>query len=75
MQLMMYLGNDLVDSIPVDLHLLSQPGYLGKFKRVLKNKHAELIQESSVPPEFLVVDLKPAMTTKMQNSTHRKEGV
>ncbi len=60
MQLMMYLGNDLIDSVKVDVHLLSQPGYLGKFKRVLKSKNAEIIQESGVQPEFLVVDLKPA---------------
>lgn len=75
MQLMMYLGNDLIDAISVDLHLLSQPGYLGKFKRVLKNKHAELIQESAAQPEFLVVDLNPAETTKTQHNMRRKEEV
>jgi hypothetical protein len=75
MQLMMYLGNDLIDSIPVELRLLSQPGYLGKFKRVLKNKHAEMIRESSEQPEFLVVDLRPATPSKTQNSIHRKEEV
>jgi hypothetical protein len=73
MQLMMYLGNDLIDSISIDFHLLSQPGYLGKFKRVLKNKHAELIQQSPTQPEFLVVDLKPAMNSKTQNSIYKEE--
>jgi len=73
MQLMMYLGNDLIDSICVDLHLLSQPGYLGKFKRVLKNKHAELIQASSAQPEFLVVDLKPAPNYKPENRIHKEK--
>ena len=62
MQLMMYLGNDLIDSTPVNLGQLSQPGYLGKFKRVLKDKHAELIRQSSANPEFLVVDLVPAVS-------------
>lgn len=60
MQLMMYLGNDLIDSIPININQLSQPGYLGKFKRVLKDKYAHLILESSLQPEFLVVDLVPA---------------
>jgi len=64
MQLMMYLGNDLIDSIPVNFYQLSQPGYLGRFKRVLKDKHAETIRESPINPEFLVVDLAPAVSNK-----------
>jgi hypothetical protein len=59
MQLMMFLGNDMIDSIPVQLDQLSLPGYLGRFKRVLKEKHAVLIRESQSPPEFLVVDPSP----------------
>ncbi len=68
MQLMMYLGNDLIDSIPVNFDLLSQPGYLGRFKRMLKNKHAELIQQSPTQAEFLVVDLKPVTNSKKQDN-------
>ena len=60
MQLMMFLGNDMIDSVPVQLDQLSLPGYLGRFKRVLKEKHADLIRESETPPEFLVVDPSPA---------------
>jgi hypothetical protein len=60
MQLMMFLGNDMIDSIPVNTDQLSLPGYLGRFKRVLKEKHADLIRESGTPPEFLVVDPSPA---------------
>jgi hypothetical protein len=58
MQLMMYLGNDLIEAVPVHSDRLAQPGYLGKFKRVLKEKYAELISESSVAPEFLIIDIK-----------------
>ena len=65
MQLMMFLGNDMIDSIPVQLDQLSLPGYLGRFKRVLKEKHADLIRESQTPPEFLVVD--PAPVKKLTN--------
>ena len=71
MQLMMYLGNDLIDSIPVNFHQLSQPGYLGKFKRVLKNKHAGIIMESAVPPEFLVVNLVPASSARKQETAYQ----
>lgn len=64
MQLMMYLGNDLIESVPVNSDQLSLPGYLGKFKRVLKEKHAQLISESPKGAEFLVIDIAPAMNAK-----------
>ena len=59
MQLMMYLGNDLIDSVPVNMYDLSKPGYLGKFKRQLKQRHLELIQEANEQPEFLVINMSP----------------
>lgn len=59
MELMMYLGNDLIESIKLDDHRISKPGYLGTFKRCLKQKYRELIQESPNPPEFLVIDPSP----------------
>ena len=62
MTLMMYLGNDLIESVSVNNGQLSIPGYLGSFKRLLKQKHFHLIQESSVEPEFLVIDLNPVLT-------------
>lgn len=60
MQLMMYIGNDMIESVPLSEEHISQPGYLGKFKRMLKDKYAELIRESKTPPEFLVVDITPS---------------
>ena len=59
MQLMMYLGNDLIDSVPVNMYDLSKPGYLGKFKRQLKQRHLELIQAADEQPEFLVINMSP----------------
>jgi len=59
MELMMYLGNDLIESIPVKSDQISQPGYLGSFKRQLKVRHAVLIQSSPTQPEFLVINLQP----------------
>jgi hypothetical protein len=68
MELMMYLGNDLIESVPIRLDQLSQPGYLGKYKRVLKEKHAQLISESCTGPEFLVIDLCPQTTNQTNTS-------
>ena len=55
MKLMMYLGNNLIESIPLNELDLKLPGYLGKFKRNLKLKYGELLQKASEPPEFLVI--------------------
>lgn len=55
MQLMMYLGNDLVEAVPLEDSNIPKPGYLGNFKRNLKLKYNELIQQFAEPPEFLVM--------------------
>jgi hypothetical protein len=59
MKLMMYLGNDLIEAVPIQKDALRQPGYLGKFKRHLKTKYNELISQFPEPPEFLVIDPGP----------------
>jgi hypothetical protein len=62
MKLMMYIGNDLIESIPLDLNLIPKPGYVGSFKRTLKQKYRELIQQFPDPPEFLIVPPAPAQS-------------
>jgi hypothetical protein len=63
MQLMMYIGNDLIEAVPLDKEQVPVPGYLGKIKRHLKEKYASEITESAEPPEFLVIDLQPSSTS------------
>ena len=58
MELVMYLGNDLIEGIKLNNTLLSKPGYLGNIKRYLKNKHQELVQQSGENPEFLLAHLE-----------------
>ena len=62
MQLMMYIGNDLIEAVPLQKEGLRQPGYLGKFKRNLKQKYEELIKQCSSDPEFLVIADMPQVT-------------
>ena len=69
MKLMMYIGNDLIESIPLELDRISKPGYVGNIKRVLKNKHSELIQQYGDKPEFLIFE--PDSST---NQTINKNG-
>ena len=64
MELMMYLGNDLIESVPVLSDKISQPGYLGQFKRGMKCRYAELLQQTPQPPEFFVVDMSPRLMSK-----------
>jgi len=56
MQLMMYIGNDHIESIKLDPDRISKPGYLGTFKRNLKLKYKDLISEHGSPADFLVID-------------------
>jgi len=58
MTLMMYIGNDLIEAIPVEEERVRIPGYLGQFKRTLKIKYQALINQQNNPPEFLVADIK-----------------
>jgi hypothetical protein len=60
MELLMYLGNDLIESVPLNTAKISEPGYLGSFKRELKQRYSILLQEAPDAPEFLVVNLQPA---------------
>lgn len=63
MQLMMYIGNDLIEAIPLENEKIPKPGYVGQFKRNLKIKYRELIRKYSNPPEFLVTALQPQSNT------------
>ena len=65
MQLMMYIGNDLIESVPLDKEQVPVPGYLGNIKRHLKEKYKTLIEESAERPEFLVSDFQS--TSKCQD--------
>ena len=57
MKLMMYIGNDLIEAVPLELEKIPKPGYVGSFKRNLKLKYKDLIRKFQDPPEFLVVNL------------------
>lgn len=67
MQLMMYIGNDLIDAVPLDSNNIPKPGYLGSFKRSLKQKYRELILQYPDPPEFLVIEPTPAKPASRQD--------
>ena len=55
MKLMMYIGNDFIEAINLDINRISKPGYVGQFKRTLKIEYRNLIEERNNKPDFLVV--------------------
>lgn len=68
MQLMMYLGNDHIESIKLDPDRISKPGYLGTFKRNLKVKYKDLIMEYGSAADFIVVgEVKQPYSEKINN--------
>ena len=68
MQLMMYIGNDLIEAIHLELKNIPKPGYVGSLKRNLKMKHKELIQQVGERPEFLVIN--PVSNTQQADAGH-----
>ena len=56
MQLMMFIGNDHIESVSLDKGKISKPGYLGTFKRSLKMKYKDLISQHGSPADFMVID-------------------
>ena len=55
MELVMYVGLDMLDTVRLNTDQISQPGYLGSLKRELMQKHAGQLEYLSVEPEFLLV--------------------
>ncbi len=56
---MMYIGNDLIESVQLDNESIPRPGYVGSFKRNLKIKYNDLIKQCQQPPDFLVAETVP----------------
>lgn len=65
MQLMMYIGNDLIEAVTLHDESIPKPGYVGNFKRRLKIKYQDLIRQYSTPPEFLVANPLPKAKTQI----------
>ena len=54
MRLLMYVSNELIDSIYLEHKKVTLPGYVGSFIRLLKEKHNQILDQSMEEPQFLV---------------------
>jgi hypothetical protein len=57
MELMMYIENDCIDIMGVENSFIHQPGYLGHFVRLLRQKHESLIYAMNREPEFFLREI------------------
>ena len=74
MQLMMYIGNDFIESVKLDPDRVSKPGYLGTFKRNLKIKYKELISQYGSPADFIVIgEVNKAHSDKINDLIKKDE--
>jgi hypothetical protein len=54
MKLLMYIENELVDSMTIEANKIIYPGYIGEFIKMFREKHSSIIEQSLKEPEFLV---------------------
>ena len=73
MQLMMFIGNDHIESVSLDKEKISKPGYLGTFKRSLKMKYKDLISQHGSPADFMVIDNSQQTANKQSANLYEVE--
>ena len=56
MELVMYVGNDFIASLPVAPALITKPGYISSLKRDLLKANGEVLLYAMEEPQFWVVD-------------------
>jgi hypothetical protein len=75
MKLMMFLSNELIDTIPLCRESITLPGYLGKMKRELQVRNGALIESLDVEPVFLVenaIQIDSRLRRKKHSRSQRK---
>ena len=56
MELVMYVGNDFIASLPVAPALITKPGYISSLKRDLLKANADVLLYAMEEPQFWVVN-------------------
>lgn len=61
MELKMFIGNSLIDSIPVIFSKITQPGYLEQLREKLEEKHADKLASGNGNPVFYIDHVPSSM--------------
>jgi hypothetical protein len=82
MELVMCFGTDYIDSISIDQSLITWPGYLGGFVRLLRSKNEQELQKFNGEPDFLLLGMtterakqKIQLNSRRLNSKTRGESI
>ena len=54
MELTMFIGNDFIDSVSIEQNLITFPGYVGYFVRLMRKRNQSLLLNEDIEPEFLL---------------------
>lgn len=64
MDLKMFLGNKLVDTTKINIHLFNTPGYIEHLKIDMKDKNDDIIDLSNEEPRFFIEPVPSLMNSK-----------
>jgi hypothetical protein len=69
MEFKMFIGNNLIDSVPVSFSQIRKPGFLEGLTHKLKKKHEDLIQATTETPLYYIEHVPSAMNHKKKKKS------
>ena len=66
MDLVMFLGNEFIDSVRVNEHRFHSPGYIASLKIEMEDKNEDIIDLSEEEPQFFI-ETVPSIMNKSRN--------
>jgi len=70
MELVMYFGNDCIAASPLDVELLSKPGYISTIKRRLLKENEEVLRYADNEPDFLILNFAFSDSSSLRSTVH-----
>jgi hypothetical protein len=75
MELTMFIGNDFIDSVSIEQNLITFPGYVGHFARLLRKRNQSLLLEEHMEPEFLLRGITVLKTSQIIRIDRNRPGI
>lgn len=64
MKLKMFLGSELIDSVPINVLQLNHPGYIQNLKMEMEDKNEDILDLSKEQPKFFIEPVPSSMNSK-----------
>lgn len=75
MKLLMFMGNECIDSITIEQSFIILPGYTSHFVRLLKQRNERLLSQLKREPEFLFYNYSFDMPAQVFEMVHDYCGI